>query len=515
MKSFSLILFSLFFSLSIYAQSEKTTYEISDRLRDSRYSYLVDATSIGKYIYTIRNTGNITKREYTIQQFDRAFNLLHEKQYQGIETIPTDFVVIQDNVYLVERKEDRKKKIQTWSMRKINSQTFRKEGDIIRLTKQDRARLRGNLLNSGARGFLLPQFTYSPDSSKVMMYFEFASRRAQENKRFEAIVIDENAEVTFKKQVELPYRNREFEFQGFYVSNEGDVYVIGGKDNFKGLSQKTREMVLHQINQEGKVKTKKFELNKARDEFTGISLYDESNKNLRLVGFVETRGVLSGLHFFELDQDLKLVQQKYHTVDSKEFISTEIQDQIKGSRRSQRRYEYTGHLAGEDNSVILTAERRHIYTRNDNAGGITGVNNIVTVFNYTDVFICKVENDLSIDWMRIIPKRQRWEDNDQYISFSSKLVDNTLHVVYLDDVKNLKPGIKNLRTLSAADRRKMVLVDAKVDVDSGKLDRDIIFSPFQEDAYPLPAYAMNASENELIFFAKRGKNDRIINVTFW
>jgi len=61
----------------------------------------------------------------------------------------------------------------------------------------------------------------------------------------------------------------------------------------------------------------------------------------------------------------------------------------------------------------------------------------------------------------------------------------------------------------------MVLVDAKVDVDSGKLDRDIIFSPFNEDAYPLPAYAMNASENELIFFAKRGKNDRIINVTFW
>ena len=89
------------------------------------------------------------------------------------------------------------------------------------------------------------------------------------------------------------------------------------------------------------------------------------------------------------------------------------------------------------------------------------------------------------------------------------------HVVYLDDMKNLEPGIRNLRTLSAGDRRRMVLVDAKVDLESGKLDRDIIFSPFNEDTYPLLSSGVDGNPKELIFFAKRGKNDRIVNVNFY
>jgi len=330
--------------------------------------------------------------------------------------------------------------------------------------------------------------------------------------------VNESLEIIYREQVVLPYQNRNFDIEGFYVSNIGDVYIIGGKDNVKGLSQKTREMVLHKFGTDGSEKSKIFALNKARNEFTGISLYDESDNNLRLVGFVETRGQLSGLHFFELSQELKLIKQKFHEVSTDQFLSTEIQDQIRGNKRSVRRYEYTGHIAAENNAVIITAEKRQIFQRLDNTGRgrtVGGGANVTTMFNYDDIFLCKVEEDFTLDWMRLIPKRQRWEDTDQFLSFKTKLVGNDLHVVYLDDMKNLEPGIRNLRTLSAGDRRRMVLVDAKVDLASGELDRDIIFSPFNEDAYPLPALGVDGNPKELIFFAKRGKNDRIVNVNFY
>jgi hypothetical protein len=515
MKYFQIVLIALFFSVTGFSQSEKTTFKISDNLRDSRYSYLIDASSKGNYIYTIRSTGNITKREYTIQQFDGGFNLRHEKAYEGRDLVPTDFVVLNDQIFLVEVRQDRKKKTQQWSMRKINEETFRLEGDRIQLSKQERAR--GNILNSNAVGYLLPQFTYSPDSSKVMMFFEFETNRQNQDKTFQAIVLNESLEKIYKEQISLPYLNRNFDIEGFYVSNEGDVYIIGGKENVKGLSQKTREMVLHKFGINGSEKSKIFALNKARNEFTGISLYDESDNNLRLVGFIETRGRLSGLHFFELSQDLKLIKQKYHEVSSDQFISTEIQDQIRGSKRNVRRYEYTGHIAAENNAVIITAEKREITQRLDNRGvGLAvGGGTVTTMFNYDDIFICKVEEDFTLNWMRLIPKRQRWENNDQFLSFKTKLVGNDLHVVYLDDMKNLEPGIRNLRTLSAGDRRRMVLVDAKVDLESGKLDRDIIFSPFNEDTYPLLSSGVDGNPKELIFFAKRGKNDRIVNVNFY
>ncbi|MEL6989787.1 MAG: hypothetical protein AAGK97_18410, partial [Bacteroidota bacterium] len=276
-----------------------------------------------------------------------------------------------------------------------------------------------------------------------------------------------------------------------------------------------REMVLHRYGKGIKDKRKTFSLKKARDEFTGISLYDESDQNIRLVGFIETRGVLSGIHLFELTQDLELVKQKYHPVSSDQFISTELQDQVRGSRRNVRRYEYTGHIAAENNAVVITAEKRQVIERRTNTGpNAIGRVEVTTEFNYDEIFVCKIENDFSLDWMRIIPKRQRWQDTDAFLSFKSKLVDNQLHVIYLDDVKNLKPGIKNLRTLSQSDRRRMVLVDAKVDLENGKLKRDIVFSPFNEDAYPIPQLGIDGNPKELILFAKRGKNDRIVNVNF-
>ena len=507
----------LFTTSLVYAQQKKTSYKISDKLRDSRYSFLIDASSKGNYVYTIRSTGNITKREYTIQQFDGGFNLRHEKTYDGREIIPTDFVIIDKQLFLVERRENRKKKTQEWSMRNINEETFRLEGDRLRLTKQER--VRGNVFNTNANGFLLPQFTYSPDSTKVMMFFEFESNRQGQNKTFEAVVIDENLETVFRDQISLPYRNRNFEIEGFYVSNKGDVFVIGGKENVKGLTVKTREMVLHKFSNDGGEKSKIFALDKAKNEFTGISIYDESDNNIRLVGFVDTRGRLSGLHFFELDESLKLLNQKYHEVSSDQFISTEIQDRIKGNKRSVRRYRYTGHVAAENNSVIITAEKQWVTFTNNNTGfnniSNIGLNQGTTTYNYNDIFLCKIEEDFSLDWMRLIPKRQRWDDTPRFLSFKTKLVENDLHVVYLDDMKNLQPGIKNLRTLSQGDRRRMVLVDAKVDLESGKLDRDIIFSPFNEDAYPVLSLGVDGNPKELIFFAKRGKNDRIVNVNFY
>lgn len=514
MRYISVILM-LLFTISVgYAQQKKTTFKISDKLRDSRYSFLIDASSKGNYIYTIRSTGNITKREYTVQQFDGGFNLRHEKTYEGREVVPTDFVVLNDQIFLVERRENRKKKTQEWSMRKINEETFRLEGDRLRLSKQER--VRGNVFNTNANGFLLPQFTYSPDSSKVMMFFEFESNRRRQNKVFEAIVLDENLEVVFKDQVALPYANGNFEIEGFYVSNKGDVFVIGGRANVRGLTVKTREMVLHKFSSDGSENSKVFALEKAKNEFTGISIYDESDNNVRLVGFVDTRGRLSGLHFFELDESLRLVKQKYHEVSSDQFISTEIQDRIKGNKKSVRRYQYTGVVAAENNSVIITAEKQWITTQSNNNGlNAVGNNGFTYIYNYDDIFLCKIEEDFTLDWMRLIPKRQRWEDTPRFLSFKTKLVANDLHVVYLDDMKNLEPGIKNLRTLSQGDRRRMVLVDAKVDLSTGKLDRDIIFSPFNEDTYPIPSLAVDGNPKELIFFAKRGKNDRIVNVNFY
>ena len=73
-------------------------------------------------------------------------------------------------------------------------------------------------------------FQYSPDSSKIVFCNVVARKDGKKNEAFAIAVFDDHMNLIWDKIQELPYPDKDFTADGFFLSDTGDDIVITGKE---------------------------------------------------------------------------------------------------------------------------------------------------------------------------------------------------------------------------------------------------------------------------------------------
>jgi hypothetical protein len=389
--------------------------------------------------------------------------------------------------------------------------TISEDGKVNNDQKQIDYISSGKKMNAGNFDFIL-----SHDSANVLVYHnEPYDKNAQD--KFSLKVLNSDLEITWKKDISVPYLDQDFYISNYIVSPDEKVYMLAkiqeGKREKKGGKPNYKYTILSYGEEDDK--PKEFLISLADKFISDISFEIDKENNLVCAGFYSKKNSadIAGTFYLVIDSDdEKVISRSIKDFDEKTL------SQFMSSRKARKKrelydYELRRLIPKSDGGSLLVAEQFYVRVVSS-TDPKTGFTTYTYYYNYNDIIIVDIDKKGEIGWVTRIPKLQVSTNDEGYYSSFALSIDanDKVYIVYNDNRKNLlKPGkrIKSMSNLRKA-MPALVIVDGR----TGEYTKKALFDLKEKKVYLKPKLYMKTGPNEMVIYATRMKKYMFGTINF-
>lgn len=520
-----LIASTLIIICAIQAKAQELSFSIKwgKELEASRRSSLNDIVGHDRTgIYTVKQSEDIFSKEseYNLEHYDtdfsltKSFDLEIPNSKQKVSVRKT--IYLNNKLFIFYSTLDQKTKKNTLFAKELDKQTLQpKEGSKV-IRHFDTS---GKNKNINGKSY----YRFSRDSSKIMIAYGLPYNEG-ESEFFGFTVLDNQLNILWQKNIEIPYEDELFDIKSFRVDNQGNAYLLGAvykekrKDKRKGLPNYGYEIFTCRDNGNA---VKQYPISLDDRFITDMQIEILDNQNLVCAGFFSERGTVSikGTYFLVLDSNDKSIRTKSFKNFEFDFITQNLKDkevkraihkQSKGIDSELYQYDLDKLLVGKDGSAILIGEQ--FFVEEDRSFLSSGASITTHHYYYNDIIVVKISPLGEIVWAQKISKSQHTvDDNGFYSSYMLAIVNGKICFVFNDHPKNLVE-IKQERPVNYVPIGSVVVI-ACID-QNGNMTKQPIFNSTDSDVITRPKVCEQISNNEVILFGQRKKSQQFALVTF-
>ena len=539
MKRATLFILTAFvFQVFSFAQNRSKKVEIDwGQIIENKKSY-PDIDVLGydeNNVYVTRTESKGLRSTHYIERFDermnrQGFELLNMKT-EGKERDLYFSAQLKDNLYVYSTFENKKLEKTFLFVQQINKETLKPEGDLKKIAERPNNQPRRMIfgIGTGSRFSDWSRFdkSISRDRSKVAIYYNIPNEK-EEQESFGFHVFDENMDLLWEKEVELPYNAEKFDKRGLRVDDDGNVYLLGrlyeetAKERKKEAPNYTYELIYY-TNKGQSSDTYTFELSDDEKFITDLQFEITKEKDIICAGFysenLTKKGIprgtsIKGSFFLKVDGDTKAIISQSDAEFGIDFITQNLSEKAEKKVKKKEKagktvelYEYDldDIILRDDGGAVLVGEQFFIQhlTVSDGRGGFR----TKTIYNYNDIIVININPDGKIEWQTKVGKRQRSSFGSSYCSYALAVVQDKLYFVFNDHPDNINyKGEGKIKTCSYFDYGTLVVL---IEVNrNGEQDKEALF--LSEDAQTVvqPLQFEQISKNEMILFGTSEKRKK-------
>ena len=355
----------------------------------------------------------------------------------------------------------------------------------------------------------------STDSSKILVYRNETYKK-NEPHQFHCKVLDLNLNEIWSKEIELPYKDKNFSVSDYTLDNNGDVYMLAKIELEKDQHQKgdpnyKYEIVYYNHTADA---LKEYDLSLGEKYITSVAFKLNSTGDLVCAGFYSNKDSYSSIGSFYLKIDEKtknVVNTGFKAFDKnilEKFMSVKKVD--KGKEIYYLKADKI--LFHDDGTAYMIAEQYWV-TVVTSYDAQTHTQYTSTVYNADYIVVVNFSADGSVVWTKCIVKKQvSSNDGGIYISYSLQEVGKKLFFIYNDNIKNLKiQNPDDYKTMG--NPKKSVAMLVTID-EKGNEQRNPMFDAKDLQVILRPNLSLQVSPTAMIIYGDKRKNFKYGRVTF-
>lgn len=503
MRKIAILLFC-FLTIN-FANAQKITWGSEEKLPNKKSfvqgNFIEDETGI----YTTMNkttmgmVGEVNRTYF--QKYNKSLKLIKEvvmdkeydKTFVSIQSLKGKFYTFHTDI-------NKKTKKATLSYRTLNKQTLKLSKTAKKFMTLDLSSVSGG---SGT--------DISKDGSKYL-FVTSGKGRKEDKEKISINVLDSDMNVVWSKPITLPYADQLLALQGYYVNNNGDVFITAKKFKDKAKNfrkgEKNYEYILFSYTKNG-AKASETPINIGTGKFiSDIALGFNKKNDIVCMGFYSEQKRLSikGSFTIKLDntgENIIFSETKAFETSFLDLFEQTKKDELFG-------FDLGTILFKEDGSSTLIAEHTGQSDR-------LGDNQSVLTFN--DLIVLNVSDKGKIDWVKKVAKRQYYKGDIRfrlsvklrYFSYEAFTNNNKIYILYNDADKNMDKPVEDKKvSLFYGNKINAVLVS----IDSkGTAKKESLFKYKDEKIIVAPGSSSVVNDKDLIIYGVKGSKYKLGRLT--
>lgn len=528
---FQLVIICLFPLLGISQTNAENNFDIKVgkpyRMVDSQYNnYLVYEDVLLNFKWV--------KDEVIVEKFNT--NTLAIESTKTYSDFPDRFVIenieiLKDKCYLYYSLWDKKDETEQLFCREldINKGTFH---DISKLLFKVKGKVTGTMAGNGRMyGIQIVdkfKFQKSYDDSHLSVNYRKKPRTKNDDKNFDEIgfyVYDADMNELWGKEVRMPYHESQMDNLDYYVSEQGDFYML--TTVFKDHSGRMKL-----TNGKANYHIELLKITGGTDEITktpimlksnlinSIALYQALDNELVMGGYYSGKDInqVEGVFSFRVDAGGVLKDEfKYEfpvdflneNASNKQIRKNERKDKNDKAEMSDLKMREV--FAGEDGAITIIGEKVFFKTSTSTNGKVT-----TFTFFYQDIIASKIDSAGHLVWNKKLPKRQVGTQGTMDMSFEHMTLKGNHYFLFLDNINN-----KNLNTSDVPKAHRSGaggwLTAYIIDSQTGVVSKSYYLDTRKVKGVPIYKFStdriVKTSENSFVFEVyRKNKQDVLIEV---
>lgn len=480
-----------------------------------------------KAIYTIlsQRKGMMgLKYDYYIEKYDHQMKPIKSEKvdlnHKGEDlNFAFSTMATNDDIYLFSTYLNTKTKVKYLFSQTLNKQTLKGNNNIKKVAEIDFSDF--SKYNPG--NFSV---TYSPDSSKIMIYYNTPYDK-KANEKFGFVIYDAEMNELWASLKTLPIPDNLFIVEEYRVDNNGDVYVLGlvfneqPKAKVKGEPNYNYRLIKYEFNTENE---EEYPILVEGKFLTDLQFTINKEGDIICAGFYSNEKVynISGAFYMKIDEETKNVlvsdfidiDASLLTQNLNEKQSNKVEKrEDKGKKVNLLQYNLDNLVVKDDGGITLVGENYYVIVRQVYNAQSKSWRNVYHYY-YNQILVVDISDDGKIQWVKQVPKNQHTiDDYGYYSSYGMVERDGSIYFLYNDNPKNLyfKPGDK----LFSFKRKSGETLTMFVEVDKeGAIKREVAFNQKTAEVIMRPKSYFQINDNEFILFGKERKVYRLAKVSF-
>jgi hypothetical protein len=343
------------------------------------------------------------------------------------------------------------------------------------------------------------QFVQSNDSTKMLAFF---SKRIDKysSEKINFHLFDQDLNVVWNRDIEFPYKGRNFNIHRSMVDPSGRVYLLVRiqleKEEMINKSDPPFRYSLVTFSDESSL-VEDYEIKLADNFITDIAMHIDNKGKITCSGFYSTRGngKAAGIFYLNVDRETKSVENKSQTEFDPSFTLSFLESSRIRGKAELSDFKLDHFLKFEDGSFGLVAEQfliDEICIRDFR----TGMINCTYYYYYNNIIVVKIDAEGGIEWTADIPKYQESSnDGGFFSSYAFGFDGKAFHFLFNDNPKNLTET-DSQKAHRMTNIRKAVPVYARIGKD-GSFKREVATNEKRNKFYFVPFYSSQISDRSM------------------
>ncbi len=289
------------------------------------------------------------------------------------------------------------------------------------------------------------QCKISPDSSRILLYFDTDNERKQ-TEGIDFKCYNQQWNLIWEKELRLPPSPDILQVHHFVVDNYGGVYMMSGRNPVKTNSEWQRpqggQYEVYYYNA-SRNKLKQYDINLKDKQVISATFLMNEKQEVIIAGYYSNnfQNKVSGTLLFRLEAQGGAIALAGYTPFSKDFL------EAAGGRGNGALDDfYLDHIhLTESGSVVLAGEQYYV-SRSVSTDPTTGRQIVDYRYNYDDILVCMMDTTAAHLWSIHVPKRQMSSGmNDPNFSYAFSADTGGIVLTFNDDVMNNETQDKKRR----------------------------------------------------------------------
>jgi hypothetical protein len=539
----------LMISFSSYAQNFPFKIQKSDIFKDEyKESQIVLSEEDGNGGILIVRSYDSRRRGYYIEHYDSNLKLIKEFDYELKHTgtqkykFALGIFTMLDNLNIIQVFYDMNERAYICLAHIINKNDFSTtKKELFRFTPEEIKQYGSFELADSFYNNLQKGFTLNGDfsSTSSLNPFSFKGKQAvnspSRNNSGIAIVVnkDKNAfsigidfngnrsevlklylfDHKLNKKNEFIYskeiKDRKYIFQNINLSKDGNSIYLLGKSFTSDQKNKGKggkyQFEITKFSKDKEV-TNTFD---TKEHYIGSLKTIALEDRLICVGFYSDidDSKYTGISYFKLDvNSLEVLKAKYNLFSEQFMI-----DKYGEEKDKELKYlTFKNYFITKNDELLLNAQEEYL-TSSSTASGMNGFGgNTITYISYDDIVSSKLNVDGDLVWSRNINKKQGYQYDDNYVSYTVSIVQD-MPYYFINAREEIKKLDKNRIEFKDSNKNRFNLYVIRIK-DNGDFEFEKILED-EENEVPFVVSKGIQLGNSVFFLGRRGSKKQLLKVT--
>lgn len=472
--------------------------------------------AILKKVNTINMGVLAGKTKIFLARFNKAMEVEQETElvleYDGNELDFENLFMQNGELFLFSSYVNKKQKVRYAFYQTIDKKTLLPNKDFKKIAEVG-GDSKKELKSTGFR------VVRSKDNGKTLVYYDLPFTE-KENERYGVHVFDDQMNILWTKEIELPFADENFAISSRKIAENGDVYIMGRLWKDKKEREKKEvnyKYVIIELSEKGN-KLNQYEVDLDNKYVSHMLLRINDHNELLCGGFYtlyDASGAM-GSFFVKINRETAEISHKSFEPFDASFIVEDMDDKAKKKATNRMdkdknigisRLELDELVLREDGGGVIVGERRYITSRTTTDS--QGNTKTYYIYHNHDIIMVNIDPEGNIEWNARIPKKQIMNNSDYFSSYLLAISGSDMFFIFNDQPKNLLyNGDGNIEPMNL---KKNYVALVRVDSD-GRVFRKPLMSERGEKSIVRPLVSEQLRNGEIILYAERGKSKQFINV---